>query len=449
MLSAQPFQDFIQANRLFESSDRVLLAISGGRDSVLMAHLFKSLGYSFGLAHVNFQLRAEESDADETFCKALAAALEVPFYCTRFHTQSHAESHQISIQMAARDLRYQWLEELRAAQQYDFIATAHHQNDSVETILMNLLRGTGLSGLHGILPKRGHLVRPMLAFTRAQIEEMVEQEQITYREDASNQSTKYVRNKIRLEVVPKLKELNPALEETFEANARRFAELEELLQERVNVLKSEWMLPDPHGNIKLSVPALQQLKPLNTLLFELFSPYGFSAQVLAQLMASWNGHSGKVFESASHKILLDRDCLILSPIEQAVIPDVLIANMEGDWNWGKLRLNVYLTDAKDFVLQKNPQIAQIDADLLQFPLRLRAWRTGDCFHPLGMKGQKKLSDFFIEQKIPLSQKKQIAILENGNGEIIWIAGKRMDERYKVTENTKKVIILGQEQEHVS
>ena len=449
MLSAQPFQDFIQANRLFEPSDKVLLAISGGRDSVLMAHLFKSLGYSFGLAHVNFQLRAEESDADEAFCKALAAQLEVPFYRTSFHTQSHAESYQISIQMAARDLRYQWLEELRAVQLYDFIATAHHQNDSVETILMNLVRGTGLSGMHGILPKRGHLVRPMLAFTRAQIEEMVEQEQITYREDASNQSTKYVRNKIRLEIIPKLKELNPALEATFEANARRFAELEELLQERVNVLKNEWMLPDQAGNIKLSLQALQQLKPLNTLLFELLRPYGFSAQVLEQLMASWNGHPGKVFESASHQILLDRDFLILSPIEQGAIPDKLIANMDGDWNWGKLSFKVNLVDAKDFVLHKNPHIAQIDADLLQFPLRVRAWRTGDFFHPLGMKGQKKLSDFLIDQKVPLSQKKQIAILENGNGDIIWIAGKRMDERYKVTENTKKVIILEQEQEHVS
>ncbi len=449
MLSAQPFQDFIQANRLFTPTDKVLLAISGGRDSVLMAHLFKTLGYSFGLAHVNFQLRSDESDADEVFCKALAAELDVPFYTTSFNTESYAETHQISIQMAARDLRYQWLEELREAEQYDLIATAHHQNDSVETILMNLVRGTGLSGLHGILPKRGHLVRPMLAFTRAQIDEIVEKEQLAYREDSSNQSTKYVRNKIRLEVVPKLKELNPALEETFEANARRFAELEELLQERVSVLRNEWMLPDQNGNIKLSLQALQQLKPLNTLLFELFRPYGFSAQVLEQLITCWNGHPGKVFESASHQILLDRDFLILSPIEQAAIPDTLISNMEGNWNWGKFHFNVELVDSKDFILQKNPQLAQMDAGLLQFPLKLRAWKKGDCFHPLGMKGQKKLSDYFIEQKIPLSQKKQIAILENGNGDIIWIAGKRIDERYKVTDNTKKVIIFEQNQEHVS
>ncbi|MEY3678366.1 MAG: tRNA lysidine(34) synthetase TilS [Bacteroidota bacterium] len=447
MLAARSFQDFIEKSQLLAPQDRVLLAISGGKDSVLMAHLFHTLGYRFALAHVNFQLRGKDSDADEVFCRELAHRFAVPFYSTRFDTKAYAAQEQVSIQMAARDLRYTWLADLQKEHGYTLIATAHHQNDLVETMLINLVRGTGVSGLHGILPKRGSLIRPMLAFTRADIDQVVEREEIRYREDASNASATYVRNKIRLEVIPVLKALNPSLEATFEASAQRFAELEELLHERVSALSKELLVADESGSFRIPLAALKQLSPLRTLLFELFRPFGFSAAVLEQLIAAWEGTSGKVFESGTYRLLLDRETLILSPLEDTPIADTLITAAEGEWFWHTCRFRSKLTSREGYVLQQHPAIAQLDADLLQFPLRLRSWQTGDHFQPFGMRGQKKLSDYFIEQKIPVHQKKHIAVLENGNGDILWIAGKRLDERYKIGEDTKKVLIFEQVQDY--
>lgn len=447
MLPSAKFVDFIDQNLLFAPHDRVLLAVSGGRDSVLMAHLFKASGYSFAIAHVNFKLRAEESDGDEAFCRDLAASLDVPFFLNRFDTATYAKTNKISVQMAARNLRYHWLEELRAEQNFDYIALAHHQNDSIETILLNLTRGTGISGLHGILPKRGRLIRPLLFLTRAEIDQLVEHLQMSYRDDSSNESAKYARNKIRLEVIPKLKELNPALEETFELNRRRMADLEELLHLKVEELRKNLFQNTSSDTIEIDLAALQQLKPVNTLLFELFREYGFTEAVLSNLVESWHGQPGKVFESASHQLLLDRGRLLLSSLKKEQESCVKIDAETKQFKWNNRVFAMTILPLAEFKLDKHPGKAQLDADLLNYPLTLRSWNLGDAFQPFGMKGKKKLSDLFTEQKIPLSQKQYIGVLENANGDIVWVQDLRIDERYKISANTKKVVIFEEVHEH--
>jgi tRNA(Ile)-lysidine synthase len=441
MLATEKFTQFIQQNALFNREERVLLALSGGKDSVLMAHLYKAAGYRFGLAHANFGLRAAESDADEQFCEALAKQLDVPFYTTRFQTQAYAQAEQVSIQMAARELRYQWLEHLRQSEGYHYVAVAHHQNDSVETILLNLVRGTGVSGLHGILPKRDFLIRPLLYLSRVEVDALVAEESLAYREDSSNQSVKYARNKIRHEVVPVLKELNPSLEHTFEQNARRMAELEELLHQRVAELREQLFETAVDGTVRIALAPLKTLHPQKTLLFELFKPYGFTESVLADLCASWDGQVGKVFQSATHELLLDRDCLYLHNFLLASPQVTTAQSNQTELSWNKQHYTLQNIDIAEFVLEKTNQKAQLDADLLVYPLVLRSWQVGDTYQPLGMKGQKKLSDLFIEHKIPRNQKENTLVLQNGNGDIVWVAGMRIHERYKVDSNTKKVLIL--------
>lgn len=437
------FQNYIKEHALFGDDEPLLLAVSGGRDSVLMVHLFKDSGYPFGIAHCNFGLRGDESDQDEAFCADLAHKMGVPFHSVRFNTSEFAAMHHISIQMAARDLRYQWLEKIRMESGYRYIGVAHHQNDATETMLLNLSRGTGISGLHGILPKKGKLVRPLLFLSREEINDILKNEQYAFREDSSNLSSKYARNKIRNEVIPVLKQLNPALEHTFEENRKRFADLEVLLEQRVAELRDQLFKKINPEEIEISLPELQKLRPLNTLMYELFNPYGFSEPVLSDLQKSWYGEPGKVFQSESHELLLDRNKLILSRIIGSAEQEIFIHQEDGQYVWRGKNFKSAICPAADFGLKKDKNLAQLDFDLLQFPLKLRSWKIGDHFQPFGMKGTKKLSDFFIEQKISLNHKKDIGVLENKNNDIVWIAGFRIDERYKISGLTKKVFILEQ------
>lgn len=439
-MALEQLQEFIKKHALFHEKERVLLAVSGGRDSVLMARLFKLAGYNFGIAHCNFQLRVKEADEDELFTANLAKELGVDFFITKFDTKTFAHQNHISIQMAARDLRYQWLEEIRAENNFQYIALAHHQNDVVETMLLNLTRGTGIAGLHGILAKKGKIIRPLLFLTREEIDAMPS---FPYREDSSNLSAKYARNKIRLEVIPVLKQLNPSLEQTFEANRKRFEELEILLKLRVEEIKADLFKKLDNNEFEINLEKIKQLVPLNTLLYELFSPYGFSEAILSDLSASWTGMPGKVFRSTTHELLLDRGRILLSRINNEIPNSISIGHDTIECHWNEKHFLIQVSPIQNFKLFAEPQLAQLDYDLLKFPLIMRSWNHGDFFQPLGLMIQKKLSDFFIEQKISRNHKKDIAILENGNGDIIWIAGLRISEAYKISPNTKKVFILEQ------
>lgn len=444
MLPQNRFKQFIAHNALFTASERILLAVSGGRDSVLMTRLFAGCPYTFGIAHCNFSLRGDDADGDEQFTKTLAATLKVPYYSTRFDTAKHAKQHRISVQMAARQLRYTWLEELRQQEKYDYIALAHHKTDSVETILLNLVRGTGIAGLHGIAPRRGKLIRPLLFLDREEITEICTKENISYRDDASNQSSYYARNKIRLEVLPKLKELNPSVEETFEQNIRRFEGAERLLEEYITSLRKKLIKKTTANLAEINIRLLKKHTALPSLLFELLKPFQFTEAVVSDLTNALDGQPGKIFYSTTHQLILDRNCILINSItgtENDQPTTVRITAADETITFKTKRYTISLIQNNGFVPGAGKHLAQLDFEKLRFPLHFRSWLRGDSFYPFGMKGKKKLSDFFQAEKVPVHQKTTIPVLVNGNGDIIWIAGYRIDERYKVKQHTDKIFIL--------
>jgi tRNA(Ile)-lysidine synthase len=439
MLPVNRFTQFIAQNNLFSADNKILAAVSGGMDSVIMAHLLKAAGFNFSIAHCNFQLRGDEATNDQAFCNDLALQLRVPFHTINFDTVKYVSDNKVSTQMAARNLRYQWFEQLRQQHGYSVIALAHHQNDAIETILLNLTRGTGIAGMHGILPKNGTLVRPLLFLTRGEIQQIITDSRLAFVEDSSNASAKYARNKIRLEVIPKLKELNPNLENTFNHNLEHFRSLELLLQQRVTELKSELFIQHDK-EVHIPLTKIKTIEPKRLLLFNLLQEYGFNETSIDDLIASLDKHSGRVFESAGYNLLLDRDRLIISQKKSVLLKPVLITEMTHEVDYGSYKLTL-LHDDSPLIVKNNPMAASVDAELLLYPLTLRTWQQGDYFYPIGMRTRKKLSDFFIDQKVPLHEKNNIPLLVNANGELIWIGGYRPDDRYKVTKNTKKVTIF--------
>lgn len=439
MFPLQKFKEFIIQNSLLHAEDRVLLAVSGGRDSVLLVHLFKQAGLKFGIAHCNFNLREGEAQRDEDFVKDLAAAMEVPFHVGHFDTRAYAAQQQVSTQMAARTLRYTWFETLRQEENYGKIAVAHHQNDAIETVLLNLVRGTGIAGLHGILPKRDQLIRPLLFLSRAEIDEIIEKEQLDYVEDGSNASDKYARNKIRLQVMPALQAINPNLEHTFEHNMQRFRETEMVLNQVVESHREKIIHKQGAMN-SIALADIKILKPQQLLLFELLKPFHFQEPVVRDILQSLSKQSGVSFYSNSHRATIDREHLLITKMSTEYLPkEQLITAGDSLINLGHQELRLRHTTALDF--DKDPQKAFIDAEKLVFPMVLRFRQDGDRFIPLGMNTFKKLSDYLIDAKVPLPLKDQVPVLVNGNGEIVWIAGMRTDNRYKVTGTTKKVAIF--------
>lgn len=439
MLPLQQFKDYIKKNALFTPQQKILLAVSGGKDSVLMAQLFKLCNYNFSIAHCNFNLRADEAQRDESFVRLLANSFDVQFYVTHFDTKGYAADHQISTQMAARDLRYQWFEQVRAEGNYDCVAVAHHQSDSIETLLLNLTRGTGISGMHGILPKRDRIIRPILFLSRLQIDELVEENDINFVEDSSNESSKYARNKIRLNVIPQLRDINPNLEETFAQNIIRFAETEEVLAAFIAQKRLE-VVTEINGDICLAIHQIKDLKPQKLIVFELLKPYHFSSKVVDELLNSLDKQTGTSFYSATHCATINRNQILISALRDKnriavnfLHPKVEFVAING------LKISLFYSDSN--LVENNALKAFVNLDKLIFPLIIRFWQDGDRFMPLGMQNFKKLSDFFIDQKIPLPQKDKIPLIVNGNGEIIWVAGLRTDNRYKVNATTKKVAIF--------
>lgn len=446
MLPLQSFRAFISRHQLFEPDQKILLAVSGGKDSVLMVHLFKQAGLNFGIAHCNFQLRSEESMRDEAFVKMLAATLDVPFHVTHFNTKAYAKAQRCSTQMAARDLRYAWFEQIRTTEGYEGIALAHHQNDAIETMLINLTRGTGISGLHGIAPKRDRLIRPLLFLSREDIEALIEKENIDYVEDSSNLSDHYARNKIRLHVIPQLKAINPVLEQTFAQNIQRFQEAEMIIQQTVLSLRTKFFEESPMG-VSIQIEAIKALNPRNLLCYELLKPYNFNESLTNEVLSSLEKQSGTSFYSSTHRVTLDRHRLMITPLEgqqassepaSVLGINQLIHPAAQQVVLSRHLLNIRYAEGNGYNRDGN---AYVDHDLLIYPLVLRSRQPGDVFVPLGMKTHKKLSDFFIDEKVPLPEKDKIPLLINGNGDIIWVAGMRQDNRYKVTATTKKVAIF--------
>lgn len=438
MLPVQQFQDFIAQHQLFQGDNKILLAVSGGKDSVLMVHLFKALGVNIGIAHCNFNLRGDEAQRDESFVKLLADTLDLPVHITHFDTKKYAAEHKVSTQMAARDLRYTWFEEIRKQHDYAYIALAQHQNDAIETVLINLTRGTGISGLHGILPKRDRLIRPLLFLNREQINHLVDENYLDFVEDSSNLSTSYTRNKLRLQVVPHLKEINPNLEKTFAENIARFAEIELFLKKQVGVL-SDTLLRDKTDGVYLSITEVKQLVPRKLLLFELLKPFGFTSGVIDDVLNNLDSPSGIHFFSLTHQLIINRNDLVMVERKEGDLPNQFFHPSTAEITFG--RQQILLSYTREIKYEPNTARAFVDADQLIFPLVVRTWQNGDRFIPLGMRNFKKISDYFIDEKVPVHLKHSCPILINGNGEVIWIAGMRQDNRYKLSQATKKVVIF--------
>lgn len=434
------FEKYVEETLMLAKSDKILLAVSGGRDSMLMAHLFLKAGYSCLLAHCNFCLREAASDLDEELVRNFAEKHQVPFFVRRFDTTAYAAQHGLSIQMAARDLRYAWFETLREQEQAQWIAVAQHQNDHIETTLLNLTRGTGLQGLRGILPKRGTIIRPLLFLSAAEVRASVNDESVPFRDDQSNFSTKYARNKIRLEIVPKFRDISPDFDQVMVENIVHFQEAYALLQSFIEPIRLA-LFKTYDNEVGVKRADLEAYIDNLSLLFELFKPYNFPKEILGDLQSAWSGESGKRFQSSTHELLLDREWIWIRTIASTQNNDeeVLLSAEMGSLRFAGREFTLSITG--DPLIAHDPNSAKIDYDCLSFPLRLRFWKNGDVFYPLGMEGRKKVSDFFIQQKIGLYDKKRIPLLINGNGEIIWIVGKRLDNRYRITESTKKVFTL--------
>ena len=425
---------FIQRHGLLTGKRLVLVGLSGGADSVALLGVLVRLGYPCRALHCNFHLRGDESDRDEAFARQFADSLGVPFVKVDFDTRGYAAIHQESIEMAARSLRYRWFEEQRQAFNAEAIAVAHHRDDSVETLLMNLLRGSGIRGLGGIRPRNGQVVRPLLAVRRAEIEEWLQTQGWDYVTDSSNLSDAYTRNFIRLRVLPLLEQLNPAARETIARSAAHLSAAEQLYAYTVEeARKAVFITAD-----SLSIEALMRYPSPETLLYEWLRPLGFSRIVVGELFESLTGLSGKQFYSATHQVLKDRDRLYIAPLQEpSAWQPIEIPVATGELTQ-PLRLSFQLMErTSDFQLERASDTAYFDAEKLPGRLTLRLPQTGDWFVPFGMRGRKKLSDFFADQKMNRWEKLRQPLLCAGES-IVWVVGRRADDRFRVGEETKMI-----------
>lgn len=418
---------------------RTLLAVSGGMDSVAMIEIFHQLGYEFGIAHCNFQLRGEESEGDEALVKALAYIHRVPFYHVRFDTAEYAQNKNVSIQVAARELRYEWFEKMRAEHKYDYLATAHHLNDNIETVLHNFIKGTGVKGLRGMLVRRDKLIRPMLSLSQEEISEFQKEHKLEYREDSSNASDKYTRNNIRHNLVPLIEEINPGFESGFADRLKVFSDLEALYQSKVQKTNKQ-LFEKRGGDTYIPIRKLKKLSDRRSILFEYLQPQGFTISQVDDILGALDSDSGKQFLSSTTRVVKDRQFLIITQNAAKDFTSILIEKDDKEVVLPNAKIAIS-HDGGNVKIKKEKAYAYLDFDKLEFPLILRHWKKGDYFYPFGMKlKKKKVSKYFKDQKIPINEKETIWILES-NKKIVWIAGERIDERFKVTEKTKQVFVL--------
>lgn len=428
----QEFQTHLKNHFPFLKGNKLLIACSGGLDSVVLTHLLHKLNYEITLAHCNFSLRGNESDADSGFVISLAKTLQIPVYTETFETEAYADDHGVSIQMAARALRYQWFEELSNQLQISYILTAHHQDDNLETFLINFSRGTGLKGLTGIPNHHGKLVRPLLVFSKEVILAYAKKNNLQWREDSSNLSNKYLRNSLRNEVIPKWKETVPNLLQSFETTQKNLNEHRKLIDDYLALLLSYLAEIKPNGYC-FSVKKLKALPNCKVVLFELFSPLGFTE--INDVYSLLSAQAGKKIYSSTHILLKDREQLILEEIQNEET-EATIAVPE---NTTALQYPLAITFEKVSQLgNSSEKVIFVDHDLLKFPLQLRKWNKGDVFYPFGMTGKKKLSKFFKDEKLSLLAKQKIWLLCSDT-EIVWVVGLRADNRFKVTEKTKRIL----------
>jgi|JI7StandDraft_1071085.scaffolds.fasta_scaffold10765_2 tRNA(Ile)-lysidine synthase len=433
----QRVKAFIEKHQLLPSKGTLLVAVSGGVDSMVLLDLMQQIGVDVAVAHCNFLLRGKESDGDEQLVKDYCQLKNIGFHLARINTRQYAEEHKISIQEAARELRYEWFRKLVTEYGYSAVATAHHATDQVETMLLQMLRGTGIRGLQGMLPENHLIIRPLLEITRKEIVDYARQYKIVFREDSSNTSDKYSRNLLRKEVLPVLEKINPAFEQHFVQTSMVVQQLNGWLESEVEKWAKKHLLSTSRS-VKIPLKPLLKHKASQVLLFELLQPFGFSSATITQVYKALQEQSGKLFFSHTHRLIKDREELIISRFAASDKSGVFFITTKNDeLTTPEFTITINHIPKPDNLFV-NPGTALLDSDLVKFPLVVRQWQPGDKFKPLGMKGWKKVSDFLTDLKLSIADKERVWVMES-DGEIIWIAGWRIDNRYKITKKTKRVI----------
>lgn len=460
------FQQYIQQHHLFQPKDQLLLAVSGGVDSVVLTDLCHKAGYQFTIAHCNFQLRGGESDADETFVRSLGEKYNVEVLVKKFDTEEYAAANKLSIQEAARTLRYTWFEEIlngewsmvngqlsslqtgashgeTSIHHSPFtihLLTAHHADDNIETLMMNFFRGTGLHGLTGIPVAYGHLKRPLLSFTKQELLVYATEQGLQFREDSSNQSSKYTRNFFRNEVIPAIEQIYPQVKTNLTDNINRFLEIEQLYKLSTQAIIKK--LCRIKGK-EIHIPVKQLLQYNNkALIYEIIHPYGFSEKQIDEVLKLAESDSGKYIDSPAfhYRIIKHRHWFIISPVKSVESATIIIEEKDAEVLFEEGRLFFRKTDASKVELTSPNHIALLDVKGITYPLLLRKWKTGDYFYPLGMKKKKKVARFLIDAKLSKTQKEKLWVLES-NKKIIWVVGHRIDDRFKLIPSTKDVLLI--------
>jgi tRNA(Ile)-lysidine synthase len=435
----EEFRRYIADNKLFSADEKILLAVSGGIDSMVMVHLFLRCGFEFGIAHCNFNLRGNESDGDETFVGKFSEDHKISFFSNRFETESYSVEKGLSIQMAARELRYQWFEDIRNSEGYHLIALAHNLNDNIETFLINLVRGSGIAGFAGIPPRNERLIRPLLFASRSEIREYCDKYEIKYREDSSNADTKYVRNKIRHLIVPVLKEINPAFEKTIEETIARITEVNEIYSEHISSLRRS-LIKENRIGYSVALDEIINLTPLNTMIFELFRGFGITRTMIPEFVKLASAKSGSQLITCSHRFIKNREEILIVSVDTAKERYFVyncLDELREDSRLGRISV---VGCTSEFNFPGESDTSCLSLNKLKFPLIARSWRHGDYFYPLGMNKRKKLSDFFIDNKFSIPEKENAMVLET-DGKIACIIGVRTDNRFRITRSTTKCLVI--------
>ncbi len=445
MTLSEGFRRHVAEKGLFDHNDRILLTVSGGVDSMVMLALFVEAGYSVGVAHCNFQLRGAESEEDEELVQREAERYGVPHYNRRFETTAEMERTGESMEMAARRLRYAWFDELCRTEGYTKVAIAHHADDSIETFFINLLRGTGLRGLTGITVERGKVVRPLMFAARKEIVEYAVAHHIPFREDSSNRSTKYLRNKIRLGLIPRIREINPKFTQVMRRNLERLTDAQLFVDRCIDRIRRD-AISSEGGIDTLRIDRIGSDFPRDLVIYELLSTaYGFKGDVVDSLCHALDtGTVGRRFHSRDYTATVDRGTIVVARTDdddpcEVTVPEGALRSYCGNAVLYYERCDIDAVTRFDLP----EQFALLDADLLRWPLVLRRWREGDTFVPFGMTGHKKVSDYLVDCKVPLPEKRRQFVLLSG-GEIVWLVGRRIDDRYRLTSGTENVLRISKE-----
>ena len=426
-------QRYIDRHQLLNRQQLYLVALSGGADSVALLRLLQSLGYRIEAVHCNFHLRGTESDRDEAFAAQVCQQQNVPFHRVHFDTKTYAQLHKVSIEMAARELRYRYFEQLRKDIGAEGICVAHHRDDNVETLLINLIRGTGIHGLVGIRPRQGRILRPLLCVSRQQIESYLQHIGQQYVTDSTNLVDNVVRNKIRLNVIPLLKTINPHVVEMLQATTERMTEAERVYQYSIdNEIKS--ITTDN----TLNICKLSEYTSPESLLFEWLRKYNFTAATIEQIYEHIGSSTGHVWSSPTHELLINRGQLIVAPKEPPITP--LQIPEPGCYVISDGR-KIHVAISTELTIIRKPSHACLDADKVTFPLTIRPIKEGDRFIPFGMKGSKLISDYLTDYKLSLFERRRQLVVSDASGNILWLAGQRPDQRFSIGPETRRMLVI--------